>query len=319
MIYNEAIGEINQLRNDRIRDFQEKQNKLYADIPRIKEIDWEISDISTRTAVELLFSGEEGAGERAREAIKSLRAERDAIMKERGIPLDFLQVDYGCKKCEDKGFLQDGSRCDCLKDLIRKKQYERSGLKDILERDNFDTFNLKLFSDKLSEGEVRSPRENMEEIKEIAQKFSKNVNGFKKNLFFYGETGLGKTFLSSCIVKEAIDNGYSVVYETIFRILETSEALKFNKPIRNPIDYQALFEADLLVIDDLGTETANSFTNSELFNIINSRIMSGKKMVISSNLEPSMISSKYSERISSRLISDFLLLKFYGKDLRRTL
>lgn len=319
MIYNEAISEINQLRNDRMRDFLEKQEKLYEAIPRIKEIDWEISDISTRAASSLLFSKEEGVGERAKEEIKLLRVERESILKERGIPLEVLELDYSCKKCKDKGFLPDGSRCSCLEDLIRKKHYERSGLRNILARDNFDSFNIKLFSDKVPEGEIRSPRENMKEIKKIAQKFSKNLSTAKKNLFFYGETGLGKTFLSSCIVKEAIDNGYSVIYETIFRILEAGEALKFNKPIRNPIDYQALFEADLLVIDDLGTEQANSFTNSELFNIINSRIMSGKRMVISSNLEPSMISSKYSERISSRLISDFLLLKFYGNDLRRSI
>ena len=144
--------------------------------------------------------------------------------------------------------------------------------------------------------------------------FNFDVNS-KDNLLFYGETGTGKTFLANCIAKSLLDKGKIVIYQTAFKLLEILEDLRFGKN-SNRDKYNLLFEADLLIIDDLGTEMTNTFTNTELFNIINSRLLSNKKMIVSTNLSPKEIMDRYDDRIFSRLFSKFAVLHFFGKDLR---
>ena len=133
---------------------------------------------------------------------------------------------------------------------------------------------------------------------------------------FYGETGLGKTFLTNCIAKALLDRGKIVIYQTSFKLLEILEDLRFNNDTKDRTKYNLLFEADLLIIDDLGTEMTNTFTNSEIFNIINSRLLSNKKTIVSTNLSPKEMMDRYDDRIFSRLFSKFTVLHFYGKDLR---
>ncbi|NLK44592.1 MAG: ATP-binding protein, partial [Tissierellia bacterium] len=106
--------------------------------------------------------------------------------------------------------------------------------------------------------------------------------------------------------------------QTAFTILELIEKHRFRKDNAESYgkEYDLLFEADLLIIDDLGTEVANTFTNAEIFNIVNTRILAGKKTIISTNLTPKEISEIYTDRVFSRILDKFIPLKFYGEDLR---
>ena len=140
-----------------------------------------------------------------------------------------------------------------------------------------------------------------------------------ENLLFYGSTGLGKTFMSNCIAKSLLDKGYVVIYQTSFKILEIIQDYKFRKDTNNKLsdeDYKNLFDCDLLIIDDLGTELNNSFTSGEIFNIVNTRLVSGKKTIISTNLSPYQLGKTYTQRILSRILDKFKLIKFIGTDLR---
>lgn len=164
-----------------------------------------------------------------------------------------------------------------------------------------------------------TPRENMLDILSIAEGFISNFdenNG--DNLLFYGTTGLGKTFLCNCIAKALLDKNKIVIYQTAFTILDILERRRFGKSSSEMSDYQynLLFSSDLLIIDDLGTEVSNTFTNAEIFNIVNTRIIAGKKTLISTNLTPKEISEIYTDRVFSRILDKFIPLKFYGKDLR---
>ena len=135
---------------------------------------------------------------------------------------------------------------------------------------------------------------------------------------FYGDTGLGKTFMCNCIAKSLLDKGHLVIYQTAFKMFEIIEDYKFKNADSHisKENYENLFDCDLLIIDDLGTELTNSFTNSELFNILNTRLLSGKKTIISTNLSPMQLGSNYAQRIFSRLFDRFKMVKFIGKDLR---
>ncbi|MFA7411296.1 MAG: ATP-binding protein, partial [Tissierellaceae bacterium] len=194
-----------------------------------------------------------------------------------------------------------------------------SNMENMIKEQNFQSFNIDLFKDQPFEKELLTPRENMIEIAGIAEGFINNfdeING--ENLLFYGTTGLGKTFLSNCIAKSLLDKNKLVIYQTAFTILEIIESHRFRRNSSGLDDsqYNLLFEADLLIIDDLGTEVANTFTNAEIFNIVNTRILGSKKTIISTNLTPKEISEIYTDRVFSRILDKFIPLKFYGQDLR---
>ena len=164
-----------------------------------------------------------------------------------------------------------------------------------------------------------SPRQNMEEILTVAENFISTYDEANDmNLLLYGPTGLGKTFLSHAVAAELMAAGKSVVYETAFGMVRIFEEKTFNRDATDEMKmaYDSLFTADLLIIDDLGAELNNSFTNSQLFNIVNSRMIDGKKMIINTNLTPNELSTVYGDRIFSRIFHKFVPMAFFGKDLR---
>ncbi|MDO9592617.1 MAG: ATP-binding protein, partial [Erysipelotrichaceae bacterium] len=188
----------------------------------------------------------------------------------------------------------------------------------VLSRENFSTFDIMRFSDQPYKNETISPRDNMQEILSICEGFVHEFEKKHAHLLFYGATGQGKTFLCHAIAKALLDKGNTVLYQTAFGLIKLLEKYTFSDSGRRESEdaYQMLFEADLLIIDDLGTEMINTFTNTEIFNLINTRLLHRKPMILSTNLTPVQLRDAYSERVSSRLFGEFQFLYFYGKDLR---
>ena len=136
------------------------------------------------------------------------------------------------------------------------------------------------------------------------------------NLYLYGDTGIGKTFLSNCVAKELLDRGHSVIYFTAFQLFDILSKGVFEKDEDALAAHQNIFTCDLLIIDDLGTELSNSFTTSQLFLCLNERILRKKSTIISTNLGMNQIADIYSERVLSRISSNYTLLKLFGADIR---
>lgn len=253
------------------------------------------------------------------EELKSLQEMKENMLMARGYSKNYLEPIYTCPYCQDKGTLEDGSRCHCYVQKLASRLYKMSNMEGMLEKQNFATFDLEVFSDLPFSDEEKSPRDNMREILKTVKIFIDEFSSPNEmNLLFYGSTGQGKTFLSNAIARELLDQSFTVIYQTAFTLLDILERRKFYRD-DNPrvgTEYELLFDADLLIIDDLGTELSNNFTNSEIFNIINTRLMKGKKTLISTNLSPSEISKTYSDRIFSRIFEKFLPIRFYGPDLR---
>ena len=300
---------------------QKRKQEVYDKIPKIKEIDEEISKTGLKLAKAVLLDPKkrEQLVIESKSKMDNLKKQKEEILYSYGIPLDYLELKYYCDSCKDKGFLSNGEKCNCLKQEIINEAYKMSNLDRLLNKENFSNFDISIFSSKKSENSNISPRENILNILSICEKFVmefENDNG--ENLLFYGTTGLGKTFMCNCIAKELLDKGYVVIYQTSFKILDILENYKFKKSDDriNAENYKNLFECDLLIIDDLGTEVTNSFTNSELFNIVNSRLVEGKKTIISTNLSPMEIGKVYTQRTLSRILDSFRIIKFIGNDLR---
>lgn len=308
---------------DRLRqqseDFKrQRKEEIYRRVPRIKEIDQEIARLGLLLSKSIIETPEKSQQLMARisKEMESLKEDRAMLLTENNIPLNYLEKVYQCEKCKDRGFLQNGKKCSCFKQKLINRAYNLSNLSTTLEKENFHNFNINLFSSESYDKEDLTPRQNMMQNLNTSEGFVINFRDPQtKNLLFYGSTGLGKTYMANCVAKALLDRGYIVIYQTSFKMIEVLEDLRFRRN-ENKDEYNLLFEADLLIIDDLGAELTNSFTNSELFNLINSRILREKKIIISTNLSPKELAERYDDRIFSRLIAHFDVLKFYGEDLR---
>lgn len=309
-------------RDDNEEKLEKRKQSIYESLPEIKKIDDEIAMSGLRLTKAVLKdtkAREEIVCECKRE-MEELVNRKKQILAENGIPENYLEMQYSCPKCKDTGFLGGGKKCTCLKQAIINEAYKMSNLSRVLEKENFDNFDLSIFSDEIIEGKNISPKQNILKILSVCDSF---VNEFAQdnnsNLFFHGATGLGKTYMCNCIAKALLDQGYSVIYQTAFRILEILENYKFRKDEDSRINdenYKNLFDCDLLIIDDLGTELNNSFSSGEIFNIVNTRLLAGKKIIISTNLDSTKIVELYSQRTFSRIVGNFRILEFLGHDLR---
>jgi len=324
-MYSEILRDVLkefEVKKDRALYEQKLRVKLVHErVPEIRKIDEEITKTGLLMSKAIIEDPENYKDKvlQVKEKLEKLKMEKAYLLTDNNIPTDYLEVKYECSKCNDTGFLPNGEQCSCLKQALINRAYNMSNLKDVLAKQNFDTFNIEIFPDEKFENESMTPRENMMYILSICEGFVANFDeNNEENLLFYGTTGLGKTFMCSCIAKALLDKGKIVIYQTAFKILEIIERRKFSNDLErfNNDEYNLLFDADLLIIDDLGTELTNTFTNAEVFNIVNTRILDRKKTIISTNLSPKEISDSYSDRIFSRVFEKFIPIKFFGPDLR---
>lgn len=314
-LYDKILKEYEVRRADSEREANNKIVEIYEKLPIIEEIDRLIK----KTAIDASLKIIKGDDVDISEELEELRCAKIAQLLNYGYPEDYLLPKRSCTKCGDTGFV-DGGECACLKQRLASEYYKMSNLDKVLSKENFSTFDFEVFSDEEDPEEGISPRERMLLIFDAANEFIEEFEDEEvDNLLFYGATGLGKTFMLNCIAKSLLDSGYTVVYQTAYNIMGITEEYKFNKAenmreAKNKYDY--LLEADLLIIDDLGTESTNTFTITELFNIISTRNLNKKKMLISTNLSPADIAKTYTDRILSRIVDRFKLLEFIGEDLR---
>lgn len=303
------------------RLLEQRKNDVYKQIPEVKEIEDQINKVGLEMMKLVLKnpSNKETLSLEAKEKIQALTKKKQDLLDKWNVPKGYLEIQYECNLCKDRGFLPNGKKCNCLKQAIINESYKMSNLSRTLEKQNQCTYDDSIFSDEIDPNSGISPRQNMQLIlsdcDEFIYDFDKDND---KNLLFYGDTGLGKTFMSSYIAKELLDKGYLVIYQTAFKMFEIIEEYKFRNSDNHLSreDYENLFECDLLIIDDLGTELTNSFTISELFIILNTRLLNGKKTIISTNLNPAQLGELYSQRIFSRIFDKFKMIKFIGADLR---
>jgi DNA replication protein DnaC len=204
---------------------------------------------------------------------------------------------------------------------IYKKEQTKS-LSSLLKlgKETFDSFELTYYNDTKSSETGISPRRCMEMIYEICVEYSRKFGEKSDNLFFNGATGLGKTFLSASIARVVAEKGHSVVYDMAGSIFNKFEDVKFQRiedqdEARSEI--KRYLECDLLILDDLGTEMTTVFTISALYELINTRLITNRKTIISSNLTFDELRRRYTEQITSRLEGEYQVLTFRGEDIRK--
>ena len=290
--------------------------EVYEKYPRIKEIDDEIFKTGSENMKNILADPEKSAeiNEAFKKRLKELESEKKEIIKANKIDKNYDKAVYRCKECSDTGYTPDGEKCVCFKQKLINEAYAKSNLGELLEKQNFDNFSFDFYDGEAQNFDI-SPLENMKNIYKHAKNFCDNFDSDVKNLMFYGSTGLGKTFLSSCIAKEMMDKGKIVIYSRAPGLFGMYEDYKFGRnPDRSVID--DIYECDLLIIDDLGTEAKSSINISFILEIINERAFQNKKTIINTNFDLNELTTNYSQRFTSRIIEHYIMCKFIGKDIR---
>ncbi len=325
-ILKNLLKEYEQKRLSHIRNAENRKKELYLSNPKLQEIDDKLSNISINTAKLILQNNSKQSLNNLKKDIENLKQQKKKFLKSINISEDYLSPKYDCKTCKDTGYIFENgksSMCNCLKQEIYNLEYNQKNINNI-DNQTFNNFNINLFSNEINEKKYNtniSPRENMIDIKNAIKNFISNFDNTEtKNLIFTGGTGLGKTFLSNCIVNELLKQGKTVMYQTAPVMLENLISDLFAKPENQTGISNNLLTVDLLVIDDLGTETMNSMKFTELYKIINTRLLNqnGKtlKTIISTNLDLKGLFNTYDERLVSRFIGYYDIYRFYGDDIR---
>ena len=286
----------------------ERQNKVNQSVPGYQELSSQISSLSLEHASRLL-EGDMSALQELKVAIASLRKQKEQLLTEYGFSPEYLNPRYDCPDCKDTGYI-GLEKCSCFKQKIISLLYRQSNIQDMLTENNFSTLSYDFY-----EGEDLLRFQN---AVKTCRDFIDCFNSDYHNLFFYGTVGTGKSFLSGCVAKELMDRGYSVIYFSSAGLFERLSQVSFdyNAKEKQADLYEDLYSCDLLIIDDLGTELTNNFSSSQFFSCLNERILRKKSIIISTNLSLQELRDRYSDRIFSRITSNFSLCKITGPDVR---
>ncbi|MBQ2446384.1 MAG: ATP-binding protein [Oscillospiraceae bacterium] len=320
MAYSDIVLQRARQRLEDARRERERENELqrrlaYEKYPRLPEIEKQLRLTMTKLIASTLRKGEDPG-----KAIAAIREENLALQRERDWILESEDMDYEspiCGLCDGRGYV--GSRmCSCLRELCRQEQKKALSCLPGNARENFDSFRLDVYPDEYDSKLGVSPRRLMQSNLNVCRKYAQTFGLDSGNLFFTGPTGLGKTYLSACIARTVADRGYSVIYQSAITLFAEFEQEKFAVSQEESRGLTKKYlTADLLIIDDLGSEMTTQFTISALHHIINTRLTENRATIISTNILDTSLEQRYSPQIASRISGMYRIIKFAGNDIRR--
>ena len=294
-----------------------RHKEIEQTLPAYSELKAQIIENSMNYARTTLFSGDSSDNtEELRKQNEALSRKKEALLIANGYPADYLSPAYTCSSCQDTGMIGE-ERCHCFKQAVVDLLYAQSNIASILEEENFDRFSFEYYNNTVIDPKTKlTPRQNIERIYDTCQSFVRNFDTEFNNLLFYGNSGLGKTFLSHCIAKELLGTAHTVLYLTAYELFDILGKAMYNEDESLPASAEHILDCDLLIIDDLGTELATAFTMSRLSLGINERFINRRATIISTNFGVQELAEHYGERNFSRIFSSYTPLRFFGEDIR---
>lgn len=315
-----ARAQIDEKRRFNESERTRRETAAYKRIPELREIDAELAQLMANAASRAVSKGNRLSVTMSsvRSKADNLAARRAELLKQRGLPENYTDEICDCPLCHDTGYIL-GKPCDCLKAAYKAETVrELSSMLDLKDQ-SFERFNLGYYDDKRDKN-GDSPRSIMSATYDFCKIYARDFKDSSPNLLFWGGTGLGKTFLSTCIAKIVSEKGFSVVYDTAVSVFEAFESQKFYRGELSEAassKVRRYLNCDLLILDDLGTEMTTGFTQSALYTLINSRLLNGGKTIISTNLAEKEMHVRYSPAVVSRIQGEYKTLRFVGKDIRK--
>ncbi len=313
--YDALMRQYDEKREKRRHELLDREEEIDRVIPEYRRLSDHVSALSLEAARIRIFDPGADLASYAAE-LAEVAKRKAALLSEHGYPADYLDMQYDCELCRDTGFV-NGVRCSCFRRAATALLYKEYSLGDILEKENFSHFSFDWYSDTIQdESTGRTERQFAREAYDKSKAFAERIGHPDNNLFIYGNTGVGKTFLTHCIARDVIENSHSALYFSARDFFDVLADAAFEREGRDGSYERMILDVDFLTIDDLGTEVTSSFVSSQLFFVLNERIRKNRSTIISTNLSPMDLSRQYSERIFSRIISHYTIVKLVGNDIR---
>lgn len=307
-VYRIASAKLAERRAKAEREAEERRTAFFAACPRALEIERELSRTGVAAARAVLAGGNVRENlERLKENNQALQREQQELLRRAALPADHLSVRYACTKCGDIGYV-DGIQCECLRQALRDEACRELNALTPLTLSTFESFSLSYYPEQT--------RSSMEKILFNCMDYAKNFSFSSPNIIMMGSTGLGKTHLSLAIARAVIDKGFGVVYGSVNNLIDKLEREHFGRDEESSTR-QSLMDCDLLILDDLGTEFRTAFSVAEVYNLINTRQMTRRPTIISTNLTMKELEAAYTNRFTSRIIADYVRCLFQGDDIRQ--
>ncbi len=314
--------EYKQLNKQRREHLEEYNRYLYGILPQINDIDDEIACLAISSASQVVKGTltVQEAFEHMEKRRNELNAQKAQLMSKADVK-PYEPLPYKCSACKDTG-IKNGQKCWCYKQKVRKYMIDSakkiSNFSCDIDKDNFAALSMQYYDKNIIPKLGISPLEYMSGIVKKCREYCESFGPESDNLFFSGEPGRGKTYMANCIANELLSKGYSVIYQTSYKLFQFLEDYKFGKLDRDEFEQnsKAIYDCDMLIIDDLGTEYITAYTCSVFFDVINSRLLNNKKTLISTNLSMGDMAKNYTERVASRIKGEFNAMHFIGNDIR---
>ena len=311
--YEAIIKEYERTRDYNRQLLETRRQQVYRSVPGYLELEESVSGMAA-AAAKLMLEGDDAAQKTLKARLSELSQKRARLLSDAGFSSNYLEPIYTCPDCQDTGYVsaENGLRekCHCFRQQELSLRYAQSNIQDMIRRENFSTLSYEYY-----QGE---DLQHFKAAVTLSKDFTENFKEGYRNLFFYGTVGTGKSFLSGCIACELLQAGFSVIYFSASGLFDRLARYAFDSKSREALQdfYEDLYQCDLLIIDDLGTEVTNSFVTSQLFACLNERGLRRKSTIISTNLSLEELRDRYSDRIFSRITSNFSLCKLTGPDIR---
>lgn len=311
--YEMIIKKYEQTRDYNRHLLETRREQVYAAVPAYRELEDSVSGLAA-AAAKLVLEGDLSAQDKLKTQLAEIAGQRAKLLTDAGFAADYLEPIYTCRDCQDTGYVTDfyglPEKCHCFRQQEISIRYAQSNIQDMIRRDNFSTLSYEYYQG--------DDLQRFKAAVELAKDFTENFREGYRNLFFYGTVGTGKSFLSGCVAGELLQAGCSVIYFSATGLFDRLARYAFDSKAKEALQefYEDLYRCDLLIIDDLGTEVTNSFVASQLFSCLNERDLRRKSTIISTNLSLEELRDRYSDRVFSRVTSNFSLCKLTGPDIR---
>ena len=313
-LYQEAMRAVALRRQTARANAEDARAAAEAAVPALRHAEEEVRVRGVRCAL----AGASGKDRTAAAAaLAKAKQELTALLASSGRPADALEPHFTCKKCQDTGTFE-GHTCICVHKLMQKFRREEIESLSSLSISSFDTMELRYYpntmDDKLGEP-VRSYMGGLlAELRAYAEEFDRS----SESLMLFGNAGLGKTHAALAIAGIVLEKDFDVIYVSSPDFFSKLEALHFGADPGGEEEtlLQTAAGADLLILDDLGTEFNSSFFLSTLYSLLNNRLGAHLPTIVTTNItDGALLEKLYTEKISSRL-SAFVPCLFAGQDIR---
>jgi len=270
---------------------EQRRREVYTKLPEYGRLDESVGELSVAQA-KLLLNGDDEALTRLRLSLKDISRRKKELLVSAGYPADYLEPVYTCPDCKDTGYIEGDNglrkKCHCFHQQELDILYEQSHIRDMIASENFSSLSYEYY-----QGEDLA---HFRKCVDVCHNFVQNFKQDYHNLFFYGTVGTGKSFLSGCIASELLQNGHSVIYFSASGLFDTLARYTFDARAKEALSgfYEDIYNCDLLIIDDLGTEMTNTFVASQLFSCLNERHLRKNSTII-----PQMVSQKAMQTAAS--------------------